>query len=91
MGTVREALLKFAAAEGVDAEEFLRVYLNSHYEPSVSERYRRLVTEVLWRLPEGWDEARDWFVESSPDSSPRGYASARHEEEADGESVSNSD
>ncbi len=85
MGTVREALLKFIAAEGLDAEEYLRVYLSNHIDPSMSERYRRLVTEVLWRLPEGWDEARDWFVESSPKSNPRGYASAGHEEEFDGE------
>ncbi len=80
MTTHREALLRLAEESGTEPDEFLRVYLGSHFHPDVPERYRRLVADVLWRLPEAWDAAREWSVEISSETTPRGYASARHEE-----------
>ena len=80
MTTHREALLRLAEESGTEPDEFLRVYLGSHFHPGVPERYRRLVADVLWRLPEAWDAAREWSVEISSETTPRGYASARHEE-----------
>ncbi len=85
MTTHREALLRLAEESGTEPDEFLRVYLGSHFHPDVPERYRRLVADVLWRLPEAWDAAREWSVEISAETSPKGYASARREEEGEGE------
>ncbi len=83
--TQGEALLRFAEENGVEPDGFLRVYLDAHVHPDVPARYRRIVTDVLWRLPEAWDAAREWSVEISAETTPRGYASARHEDESDGE------
>jgi hypothetical protein len=88
MRNVREALIAFAAEAGVDPEqyeEYLGVYLAAHIAPEVPERYRRLVQEILWRLPEGWDERAEWSVDVSPEETPRGYASVRREEEGEGD------
>ncbi len=85
MATHREALLRFAEENGIEPDEFLRAYLDAHVHSGVPERYRRLVADVLWRLPEAWDAAREWSVEISSKTSPKGYASARREEEGEGE------
>ncbi len=85
MGTVRDSLPRIAAQFGVDPDEYARFYLDRVIAPTAPERYRRLVADVLWRLPEDWDAARTWGVEFSDDPGPRGYASARREEEGEGE------
>ncbi len=85
MGTVRDAWLNFAAESGIDPDEYVRVRLNEVIGPGVPDRYRYLVTDVLWRLPEGWDAARTWVVEVSDHPKPGAYASADRLEEFDGE------
>lgn len=85
MRTVREALIAFAAEARVDPEEYLRVRLGGCVGPTVPERYRRLVMEVVCRLPEDWDAHATWSVEASEEQNVRGYASALREEEAEGD------
>jgi ABC transporter substrate binding protein len=48
-------------------------------------RYARLTEEVLFRLPEGWDDERTWSVSTSAEESPKGYACVLREEEGEGE------
>jgi hypothetical protein len=59
MRTVGEHLMEFAKEHGADSGEFIRLRFNEHLH-CLSERYKRLVTEVLLRLPEEWDSHADW-------------------------------
>jgi hypothetical protein len=45
----------------------------------------RLTVEVLFRLPEGWDDERTWSVTTGRKQSPKGYAYVLREEEGEGE------
>lgn len=39
------------------------------------------MAEVLWRLPDGWDQHAHWYVEVGEEGSPLGPGSARRREE----------
>lgn len=74
-----------AAEAGLITDAYIAHILPMYIAPNVPNcYYRRLVTEVLCRLRADWDAARTWQVVSS-EQTPRGYASAQHETEADGE------
>ena len=80
--TVRDALTAIAKEAGVDPAEHLRVWLGSHFEPALPERYRRLVTEVVFQLPAEWDAHCVWSVSVDFGSNSLGFGSAlRFEEE----------
>ena len=85
--SVREALSQVGVEIGMDRDDFLHAYLDMHLAPCVPPRYRRLVSEVLWRLPDWWDRHREWSVTVSQEQHRRGaYGSARREaEEGEGD------
>jgi hypothetical protein len=89
MRTVLEAWQNIAREAGANDEEtirsYVRVRLATHLDPSLPSRYARLTTEVLFRLPEGWDDKRTWSVTPGRKQSPKGYAYALREEEGEGE------
>lgn len=76
MGTIREALVRRATEAGADSKEYLRLYLERHLAPTVPNRYRRLVADVLWQLPEGWDAHAEWSLHISLAPRPRRYGTA---------------
>jgi len=75
-----------ANSTGVGYETILAAYLGSRIDNSLPDRYRRLVEEVLLRLPEGWDERVEWSAEGSGEEHPPCYGSALRleEDETDG-------
>lgn len=85
MATVSGWLATMATETGMTTDEYVAQVLPMYIPPIVPNRYRHLLSEVLSRLPADWDAARNWQVEVSSEQTPRGYASARHEDEADGE------
>ncbi len=56
------------------AREKVRQDLAARIHPDVPERYRRLVLDVLQRLPDGWARGEDWSVTVSGEQAPRGFA-----------------
>jgi hypothetical protein len=85
MATVSGWLATMAAEAGMTTDAYIAQVLPMYIPPVVPNRYRHLVSEVLCRLPADWDAARTWQVEVSSEQTPLGYASARHEIEADGD------
>ena len=85
MATVSGWLATMAAEAGMTTDEYIAQVLPMYIPPIVPNRYRHLFSEVLCRLPAHWDADRNWQVEVSSEQSPLGYASARHEDEADGD------
>ena len=85
MASVSGWLATMAAEAGMTTDAYITHILPMYIAHNVPNRYRRLVTEVLCRLPADWDAARTWEVGVSSEQTPRGYGSARHEIEADGE------
>ena len=53
--TVKDELLEIAENHGWTFEETADEQLSAMIEPSVPERFRRLVLEVMLRLPGSWD------------------------------------
>lgn len=85
MGTIRESLIKIATDAGANPGEYLREYLERRLAPPVPNRYRRLVGEILWRLPEAWDVHADWSLDISLKQRSRRYGSTLRIEEGKGD------
>ena len=51
--------------------------MRDRVSPDTPERYRRLVREVLQRLPDGWAGGEEWSVTVADDPAARGFAYAR--------------
>ena len=78
-------LATMAADVGMTTDAYIAQVLPRYFGPDVPSRYRRLVSEVLCWLPADWDAACTWQVGVSSEQTPRGYARAQHENEADGD------
>ena len=67
-----------AAEASMTTDAYIAEILPMYFGPDVPNRYQRLVSEVLSRLPATWDAARSWQLVVSSEQIPRGYGSARH-------------
>ncbi len=80
---VQESLIVIAENLGVDPAEYLRTWLGCHIDSDLPDRYQRLVTDVVLRLPEGWDVHAEWFVTVNWENSRHGYGSVLRLEEGE--------
>jgi len=81
--TVQDALVAIAEEAGADSAEFLRTWTGSHINSSLPERYQRLVTEVVFRLPAEWDANVEWSAGLDLKQNPSCYGSALRQEETE--------
>src|SRR5215831_11785749 len=59
MKTMGEMLSEVAKEHGANLRELIDLRFNEHLY-TLSERYKRLATEVLLRLPDNWDDHANW-------------------------------
>jgi len=92
METVRELLTSLARKEGIDLDELIQIEMRDCLG-TLSDRYRRLATEVLLRLPSNWDSHAVWEMREETDAGKINgiddlYAGSRQMAEAEAEDSS---
>lgn len=84
--TVEDGLRKLAEEHGAPYKQIMEEWFGGKVEPSVPDRYRRLLFEVALRLPDGWDYYATWTVEAEWEENPLGiYAHVVLEAEGESE------